>query len=116
MPVERVGELESVGSRDAAVDSQRFVLPDRARRVGDVEPIDLKSQLTGFTKTDRIVGAKIYIVSRRVRLLPVSGFTAVPRGTSKSKDQLETNAEFLISTTSLLSVPRERASCLPSTE
>ena len=57
--------MDGVGSRNAAVDSQRFVLSDRTLRVGDVEPIDLNPQLTTFTKLDRIVGAEIQIVSCR---------------------------------------------------
>ena len=57
--------MDSTGPGDAAVDSQRFVLSDRALRVGDVEPIDLNPQLTTFTKLDRIVGAEIQIVSCR---------------------------------------------------
>jgi len=46
--------LDSAGPGDAAIDSQRFVLSDRALRVGDVESIDLNPQLTTFTKLDRI--------------------------------------------------------------
>jgi hypothetical protein len=55
--------LDSASPGDAAVNSQRLVLPDRALRVGDVEPIDLNPQLTTFTKLDRIVGAEIPIGS-----------------------------------------------------
>ena len=57
--------MDGAGPGDAAVDSQRLVLPDRALRVADVEPIDLIPQLTTLTKLDRIVSAEIQIVSCR---------------------------------------------------
>lgn len=60
-----VRKLNTLGSRDSAIDSERLVLRDGTLCVGYVEPVKLETQLTIFTKMNRIVGTEVEVIGGR---------------------------------------------------